>query len=309
MIDRMKRWGAFLVVALLVGAVLSPSVLVNAQEAEELEEQAEEQAVASDQSTERLVVTEDNGVRLEFRHEPQPDGTHILSILVRNDRLDNIGGLNIYGHLPYGTELIESWTGNWRDENPGRIVDDWVGWTNDEVLAESIQGPWRYRIRITPGYELEYYARVTWIGPGSGDLWSEPITISGPELPPEAPLPTPVPQVQSPRLYKYRVEYTEAFEECNHTRLFGTVENGNGILVKTWNDWGNESISMVGLDRQEGTWERYIGPGARPGVWYAQLLDPETKGPISPVSTVAFVGNSCEEKGAIQSIWIHFKLN
>lgn len=255
------------------------------------------------------VSTEDNGLILEFRDEPQGDGTHVLSMLIRNNRSDNVGGLNIFGQLPYGANLIESWTGNARDENPGRIIDDWIGWTNDEVLAESIQGPWRYRVRLTPGYTLDFYARVTWIGPNSGELWSEKITIAGPELPPDAPLPTPVPQVQSPKVYKFRVAYTQTDADCNNTRLLGTVENGNGLLVKTWNDWGNESISMVGLDRQEGTWERFIGPGGRPGVWHAQVLDPETKGPLSPVSTVQFVGKGCDEKGAIQTIWIHFKQN
>ncbi len=255
------------------------------------------------------VASEDNGVRLEFRNEPQGDGTHVLSILIRNDRPDNIGGLTILGHLPYGATLIESWTGTARDENPGRIIDDWVGWNNDEVLAENIQGPWRYRVRVTPGYTLDFYARVIWVGPNSGDLWSEKITIAGPELPPDTPQPTPAPQTQSPRVYMFRVSHTTTDADCNHTRLFGTVENGNGLLVKTWNDWGNESISMVGLDRQEGTWERYIGPNGRPGIWHAQVIHPETRGPLSPVSTVQFIGKGCEEKGAIQSIWIHFKRN
>ena len=115
--------------------------------------------------------------------------------------------------------------------------------------------------------------------------------------------------MQSQRVYQYRISHTTTDADCNHTRLTGTVENGNGLLVKTWNDWGNESISMVGLDRQEGTWERYIGPGARPGKWYVQVVHPESRGAMSPISTVAFVGNSCNERGAIQHIGIHFKRN
>ncbi|MCL5025272.1 MAG: hypothetical protein M1531_02090 [Chloroflexi bacterium] len=112
-----------------------------------------------------------------------------------------------------------------------------------------------------------------------------------------------------PPQYKYYWEWVEVKPNCSHTFLEGTLRDGYnnpvyGEKVKTWNDWGNEAISIAGA-WGPGGWQRDMGDGIRPGTWHIQVLNPNTGNPLSPVFDVRFT-DSCGS-GGVQEIILHLR--
>ncbi len=110
---------------------------------------------------------------------------------------------------------------------------------------------------------------------------------------------------------KYYWEWVEVKPNCSHTFLRGTLRDGYnnpvfGEKVKTWNDWGNEAISIAGA-WGPGGWERDMGDGIRAGTWHIQVLHPDSGRPLSPVFDVRFT-DSCGA-GGVQEIILHLRGN
>ncbi len=123
--------------------------------------------------------------------------------------------------------------------------------------------------------------------------------------------PAPTAQGALPYTDKYYWEWVETRPNCSHTFLRGTLRDGYnnpvyGEKVKTWNDWGNEAISIAGA-WGPGGWERDMGPGVRPGTWHIQVLHPESGRPLSKVFDVRFT-ESCGA-GGVQEIILHLRGN
>jgi hypothetical protein len=117
-------------------------------------------------------------------------------------------------------------------------------------------------------------------------------------------------QAASPTSYKYFVEWTEVRPNCSHTFLRGTMRDGYnnpvyGEKIRTWNDWGNEAISLAGA-WGPGGWERDMGDGIRPGTWHIQVLHPTSGRPLSPVIDVRFT-ETCKASNDAQEIIVHFR--
>ncbi|MBI4319957.1 MAG: hypothetical protein HY675_15820 [Chloroflexi bacterium] len=116
----------------------------------------------------------------------------------------------------------------------------------------------------------------------------------------------------SPVTLKYREDWIATAPNCSATILRGDLRDiggnpVNGELVKTWNDWGNEVLLVVGMDRGAGSWERFIGEGVRGGVWHVQIVHPTTGAALSPISTVRFT-DQCSPT-SVQEISLHYKAN
>jgi hypothetical protein len=118
-------------------------------------------------------------------------------------------------------------------------------------------------------------------------------------------------QAASPSGYKYFVEWMETRANCSHTFLRGTLRDGynnpvHGEKVRTWNDWGNEVISLAG-GWGPGGWERDMGDGVRPGTWHIQVIHPTSGRPLSPVIDVRFTESCKGARGDAQEIIAHFR--
>lgn len=119
--------------------------------------------------------------------------------------------------------------------------------------------------------------------------------------------------------FKYREEYANSRPNCDDTLIKGTIRDTawnpvSGVTVKVWNDYGLEFYSISGWSEEDGkiipgrgAWERYLGPGPRPGIWHVAVVEGVGGKLLSPVSTVAST-KDCGEGGS-QEITLDYRAN
>ncbi len=217
--------------------------------------------------------------------------------------------------------------------NPGSIPS----WSQDAAIqlyglpmsAPEQHGPFitqrfqRFAIQLWTNSVSGMPAPGTVVGVLGGDLVKEAGLLpagavqvqgpggTGPTQPPPAPSPSPAPAPPPASNYSWYVASVQGWPNCGTTYMIAYTQDANGnnvygMTLKSWNDWGNVYIASTNNNGSNGSWNRLIGPGVKPGKWYVQLIDGQGN-PASDVATVNFTGSCVADQGNVQQATIIFK--
>lgn len=138
---------------------------------------------------------------------------------------------------------------------------------------------------------------------------TNPVPTAAPEQPTATPVPAP-----AAGSYSYHVASISGAPNCGTTYIRAFVRDSsghgqNGMTIKSWNDWGNESIASTNqYQGNDGHWDRVIGSGVQAGSWQLMLIDGQGH-QASDIATVNFTGSCDANAGNVQEAEVIIQAN